>query len=69
MSVIVNDAARVPRAVGVKVTPMVQLELTASDEGLRGQLFDWLKSPGFIPPIPIPLMVRGAVPVFESVTF
>jgi|SRR5438876_150234 len=68
LSVTVKLAAHVPEAVGVNVTLKVQLELAASVEGLSGQLFVWPKSPAFVPPRAMPLMVNGAVPVFESVT-
>ena len=66
-SVTVKVAVRAAVAVGVNVTLMVQLELAASVEGVSGQLFVWPKSPGFVPPRAMPLMVSGAVPVFESV--
>src|SRR5437667_330508 len=39
-----------------------------SVEGLMGQLFVWPKSPGFVPPIAMLVIVNGALPVFESVT-
>ena len=67
-SVTVKVAVRAAVAVGVNVTLMVQLELAASVEGVSGQLFVWPKSPGFVPPRAMLLMVSGAVPVFESVT-
>ena len=67
-SVTVKVAVRPAVAVGVNVTLMVQLELAASVEGVIGQLFVWPKSPGFVPPRAMLLMVSGAVPVFESVT-
>src|SRR5437762_1289111 len=67
-SVTVKVAARaaVPRCLNLRW--MLQLELAASVEGVSGQLFVWPKSPGFVPPRAMPLMVNGAVPVFESVT-
>ena len=68
LSVTDKDAERAPVAVGVNVTLIVQLELAASVEGLMGQLFVWPKSPEFVPPMPMLLMVSGALPVFESVT-
>ena len=68
LSVTVKVPERVPLAAGVNVTLMVQLELAASVEGVSGQLFVWPKSPGFVPPRAMLLMVSGAVPVFESVT-
>src|SRR5437773_373623 len=64
-SVTVKVAVRAAVAVGVNVTLMVQLELAASVEGVSGQLFVWPKSPGFVPPRAMLLMVNGAVPVFE----
>src|SRR5437773_705930 len=67
-SVTVKVAVRAADAVGVNVTLMVQLELSAGVEGGSAQLFDWPKSPGFVPPTAMLLMVSGAVPVFESVT-
>ena len=68
LSVRASVAARALVAVGVNVTLMVQLVLAASVEGLRGQLFVWPKSPGFVPPIAMLVIVNGALPVFESVT-
>jgi hypothetical protein len=68
LSLTVRLALRLPRAVGVNVTLIVQLVLAASVDGLMGQLFVWPKSPGFVPPMARPLMVKGALPVFESVT-
>src|SRR5438552_13312896 len=67
-SVTVKVAVRPAVAVGVNVTLMVQLELAASVEGVSGQLFVWPKTPGFVPPRAMSLMVSGAGPVFESVT-
>ena len=68
LSVTASVAARALVAVGVNVTLIVQLVLTASVEGLRGQLFVWPKSPGFVPPRAMLVIVNGALPVFESVT-
>ena len=68
LSLTARLALRLPAAVGVNVALMVQLALAASVEGLIGQLFVWPKSPGFVPPMAMLLMVNGEVPVFESVT-
>src|SRR5438046_2161529 len=68
LSLKVRPALRLPAAVGVNVTLMVQLVLAASVEGLMGQLFVWPKSPGFVPPRAMLVIVNGALPVFESVT-
>ena len=51
---------RVPEAVGVNITLMLQLEPDAKD---AGQLLVWLKSPV----IWMPLMVSGAFPLLFSV--
>ena len=68
LSLTVSAALRLAVAVGVNVTLMVQLVLAASVEGLMGQLFVWPKSPGFVPPRAMLVIVNGALPVFESVT-
>ena len=65
LSVTVNAALRVPVAVGVNVTLMVQLAPAAT---LEPQVFVWAKSPPLAPAIPMPLIVNGALPVFVSVT-
>ena len=68
LSVTVNVALREPVTVGVKVTLMVQVALTAKVEGLRGQVLVCPKSPGLVPVKPMLVMV-SAVPLgFESVT-
>lgn len=56
---------RVPAAAGVNVTLRVQLAPTANDVP---QLLVCEKSPAFVPDIVILVMVRVAVPVFDSVT-
>src|SRR5437868_4651428 len=61
-------ALRLPLAVGVKVTLMVQLDPAVSVLGLIGQVLVWAKSPGLVPARLMLLMVRSAVPLFLSVT-
>src|SRR5207244_1880436 len=68
LSVAVNVALRVPVAVGVKVTLMMQVPLAAKVEGLRGQLLVCPKSPGLVPVKPMLVMVNAAPLGFESVT-
>jgi hypothetical protein len=58
-------AWRVPFAVGLNVTLMVQWALA---ERLAGQLLLSLKSPLFVPVMLIPVMVSGALPELVSVT-
>jgi hypothetical protein len=65
LSAIVSEAARLPLAVGLKVTLMVQLALTATE---LGQLFVWLKSPEFVPRTLMLVTERAAVPVLLRVT-
>jgi hypothetical protein len=65
--VTLREAVRVPRAVGVKVTLMVQDALTASVLDPVGQLLIWAKSPGFVPLSAMLVMLRGAVPVLVTV--
>jgi hypothetical protein len=65
LSVTVSVAVRVPAAVGVKVTLIVQLAPAASE---LPQLFDSAKSPGLVPVIATLAMVAGPVPVLVSVT-
>src|SRR5437762_2507416 len=67
-SVTVKVAVRADVAVGVNVTLRVQLDLAASAYPTRRSSDLWPKSPGFVPPRAMLLMVSGAVPVFESVT-
>jgi hypothetical protein len=62
---IVSPAVLVPMAVGLKVTLIVQFEPAAR---LAMQVVVHAKSPGFVPPIVMPVIVSGAVPVLESVT-
>ena len=68
MSVTVNVALREPVAVGVKVTLMVQVALTAKVEGLMGQLLVCPKSPELVPVKPMLVMVKAVPLGFESVT-
>jgi hypothetical protein len=60
-------ALRVPAAVGVKVMLIVQEALTASVLDPVGQLLVWAKSPGFVPPSAMLLMLSGTVPELVSV--
>jgi hypothetical protein len=57
LSLTVSVPVRVPRAVGVKVTEIVQLSLDASVFGDNGQFDVWAKSPE----VEIPAMVTGTV--------
>ena len=68
LSVILTLALRVPVAVGVKVTLIVQVAPAAMVLGLIGQVLVWAKSPAFVPVKPIVLMVRAALPLFLRVT-
>jgi hypothetical protein len=63
--VMVTAAARAPAAVGVNVTLMMQLAAAAR---LPPHGLVWAKSPAFAPVIPIPVIVKGAPPVLDSVT-
>lgn len=65
LSVMDTDAEREPEAVGVKERVNVQEALTARD---AGQLSLSVKSPGFVPPRAILIMVRDAVPVLVRVS-
>ena len=58
-------ALRLPVAVGVNVTLMVQRELPASEVP---QLLVWAKSPLLVPVMPMLLMVTVELPVLETVT-
>ena len=61
----VRDAERAAATVGVKVTPMLQLDDTLR---LAGQLLVCEKSPGFVPVNPIPEIASGAVPLLVRTT-
>jgi hypothetical protein len=58
-------ALRLPVALGVNVTGIVQLAPAASDVG---QLLVWAKSPAFVPPIAMLATLSEAVPELVSVT-
>src|SRR5437764_9329605 len=68
LSVMLTLALRVPVAVGVKVTLMVQEALAARVLGLMGQVLVWAKSALLVPLKPILLMVRAALPLLVNVT-
>ena len=65
LSVMVNDEERVPAAVGLNVTEIVQDAPTAK---LEPQLLDWLKSKGLPPVKATEENDAGAVPPFFTVT-
>ena len=65
MSLMVTLALRLPAALGVKVTEMVQVPLAAR---LLEQVLVWAKSAAFVPLIAILLMLRVAWPLLASVT-
>jgi hypothetical protein len=69
LSVMPTDAVRVPLAVGVKVTLIAQL-LPAATLPLVGHVVAEVKakSPGFVPLSAMPVILRAALPVLESVT-
>jgi len=66
LSVIVTAAVRVPAAVGLKVTLIVQLPLLPATE--LPQLLLCAKSPLFAPVTPRLVMVKAPLPVLVSVT-
>lgn len=61
----VKLALRVPVAVGLKVTLIVQL---APEAKLEPQLLVWAKSPLLVPVIVMPLIVNEEAPAFRIVT-
>src|ERR1035441_2664132 len=61
----VTDAPRLPAAVGVNVTEMLQLPPAAT---LAPQVLVCAKSPGLVPATATLVIVRGAEPVLLSVT-
>ena len=63
-SVMLTDAVRLPRAVGVKLTVTVHVAFAASKAGTVGQLLLAAKSPVFVPPSVIELIASPAVPLF-----
>jgi hypothetical protein len=60
-----TEAVRLPLAVGVKVTLIVQLPPAATEVP---QLLLWVKSPGLVPAMARPVMLKGALPVLLRVT-
>ena len=58
-------AVRVPVAVGLKVTLIVQLAPAATE---LPQVFVWAKSPALVPVTEMPLIVSAALPVLLNVT-
>ena len=65
MSVMLTEAVRLPLAVGVKVTLMVQLPPAATE--LR-QVLVWAKSPALVPVTATLEMFKAAFPVLLRVT-
>jgi len=65
-SMTVTAAVRIPVAVGVNVTLIVQFPLFAATE--LPQLFVCAKSPLFAPVTPMLVILRAALPVLVSVT-
>jgi len=65
LSVIVTLAVRLPFAVGVKVTLMVQLAPAARE---LPHVFVWTKSPLLVPVIAILVMLTAVLPVLAIVT-
>ena len=65
MSLMFSAAVRVPDAVGLKVTLMLQLAPAANE---LPQVWVCAKFPALVPVIAMLLMVKLAVPVFLSVT-
>src|SRR2546428_228135 len=68
LSVTVNVALRVGRAVWGEGTLMAEVAVSVKDEGLRGQLLVCPKSPGLVPVKPMLVMVSAVAVGFESVT-
>ena len=68
LSVMVTLALRLPVAVGVKVTLIVQFAPAAKVLELLGQVLVCAKSPLLVPLRPMLLMVKAAVPLLVSVT-
>lgn len=62
------DAVRVPVALGVNVTLMVQVVFAPRVLGEIGQLLVCAKSLAFVPTTVMPVMVNGAVPLFDKIT-
>src|SRR5437763_12598789 len=67
LSVTLRLALRLPPAVGLNVTEIVQFTFGASVLGPIGHVVVCAKSPGLPPASPTLLIVRGAVPVLVTV--
>ena len=63
LSATVIEAERVPAIAGLKVTEIVQLAPAAT---LVPHVLVWLKSDGLVPVSPMLVIVRAALPVFET---
>jgi len=64
LSVTATPALRVPVAVGLNVTLIVQLVPAAR---LAPQVWVWVKSPLLVPVMAMPLMLSAALPALERV--
>ncbi len=65
LSVMMTLAVRAPLALGVKMAEMLQDAWTASD---AGHVLEGVKSPEFVPPGVMLVMVSAAPPVFVRLT-
>jgi len=65
LSAILRVALRVPAAIGLNVTLMVQVEPALT---LTPQLLVWAKSVGLAPEKAMPVTLSDAFPLFVSVT-
>ena len=68
LSVIVNDAVRVPVPLGMNVTFTVQEAFAARVAGLIGQLLVCVKLNGFVPLMVMLAIVNEPGPLFVTVT-
>ena len=68
LSAMLIAADRVPDAVGVKATVIVQEPFAANELGDRGQLLDSPKSPALVPVTEMLVMVKLTLPVLVRVT-
>ena len=68
LSEIVTAAVRLPEAVGVKTTVIVQKPDDARVAGKTGQVLVWLKSPALAPVTLMLVMVKLWLPVFVRFT-
>ena len=68
LSVMDTLALRLPLALGVKVTLIVQEAPAANVLELLGQVLVWAKSPLLVPVKAMLLMVRAALPLLVNVT-